>query len=445
MPASGGVPASGLSGRDRDFFVRGANALMLSTVLSSAFGFAFWVVAARVYSPHELGQDSAAISALLMLSNFAQLNLFFGLTRFVPIAGRFARRLVVAAYAACSVASVLLAAGFLLIAPHFSDLEMLARGPGAKAIFIGAVVLWGLFALQDAVLAGSRKADWIPVENALFGLVKLGSLLLVAGHIRAGVFTSWNVAVLLAVVPVNYLLFRRVLPRAAATAEGHTLHLTRVARFVAVDYVGTLFLQLYTTALPLLVVALLGAEANGRYYVAYVIVSALDLLSVNLATSLLVEGARDEGQLGVLSRRTVRRVVAIVVPAVAFMVLSASYLLAVFGAQYAEGSSTTLRLLALGSLPRAVGIVYMSTLRVRRRVSGVVLIQAGTATVIIVAAAGFAPWLGVIGVALAWLLGHTAVAVAVAPKLFRVLRGEGGPPSASPDVAARLSSAGQLT
>ena len=47
--------------------VRSAYALILSTLASGVLGLAYWVLAARNYPPRELGEASAAISAMIML------------------------------------------------------------------------------------------------------------------------------------------------------------------------------------------------------------------------------------------------------------------------------------------------------------------------------------------------------------------------------------------
>jgi hypothetical protein len=295
--------------RAGDPLLRSADALILSTVAASGFGIAYWIVAARAYPEHVLGEQSAAISTMLMLSNFAQMNMFFTLGRFVPTAGRATGRLIASVYATSAALSVVLGIGFVAVVPLLSEnLSALFTGPAMAVAFVFGVALWSLFALQDGVLTALRRATWVPVENALFGLVKLVMLVVFAGvFVSGGIFASWTIPTLLAVVPVNLLIYRRVLrARAAPDAPSGAFSFRSIRRFVAVDYVSGLFLQSYTTALPLVIVATLGARANAEFYVAYVVIAAVDLVSVNLATSLLVEGAHDEARLAEYTRRILR-------------------------------------------------------------------------------------------------------------------------------------------
>ena len=405
-----------------DPLFRSGYALVLSTIVTSILGVAYWIVAARLYPAHELGEASAAISAMLMLSNVAQVNLFHGLTRFVPAAGAATGRLVASAYAASGVAALVLATLFVIVAPRISDRLTFLDGALAGAGFVAAVALWGVFALQDGVLTALRRAGWVPLENALFGIVKLALLVGLAETMtHGGIFVSWNIPVLLAVIPVNLLIAWRLLPRRATEPAPSTLRPRNVARFVAVDYVGSLLLQTYTTALPLLIVALLGAEANATFYVAFVIIVALDLLSSNLSTSMVVEAARDERRLAEYARRVLRHATALLLPVVLCLVVGAPWLGLVFGERYSHGSPVVLQLLALCSLPRMLTIVYVSAMRVERRVGRVVAVQAATSVLIIGLTLILAPSAGVTGVAIAWACGHTAVALTRLPWLFSLL------------------------
>lgn len=426
MAASEHSPRRSLLGRlpwITDPMFRSAYSLILSTATSSLVGVVYWIVAARAYSPRQLGEGSATISAILLLSGFAQLNLFYALARFLPQAGRSATRLLLRSYAANCVAAVVLGTAFVTIAPRLThNLSYLERGPAYGTLFVAAVAGWGVFALQDAVLPALRRSAVVPVENALYGVAKLALLVLFAVvWARDGIAASWYLPVLLAIVPINVLVFGRYLPAMAVTGTGVEIRFRDVRRFVAVDYLGSLFLQTYSNALPLLVVGVLGADANATFYVAEVIVGVLDLVSVNLATSLLVEGAAEEGRLAEYTDRMLRRGGAAMAAAVAVLVLVAPYVLAIYGGRYAEQSTTTLRLLALSALPRLLHIIYTSAMRVQRRVGQVVRIEALTSGLVLGLSLVLMPSLGVPGVALAWLGAHIVVAATLLPWLRAVL------------------------
>src|SRR6185295_11028741 len=98
--------------------------------------------------------------------------------------------------------------------------------------------------LQDAVLTGIRQAVWLPLENGVYGLAKIGLLVALAPvAMQYGIVASWIVPALVIVVPVNLFIFCVLLPRHAKSsrAEPGGQSARTVARFVGGDYLGSVF------------------------------------------------------------------------------------------------------------------------------------------------------------------------------------------------------------
>ena len=293
------------------------------------------------------------------------------------------------------------------------------------AVFVIRVAAWCVFVLQDSALTATRQAAWVPVENGLYGVVKLGLLVAFAGYAGAsGILASWALPAAACIIPINLLLFRRFIPRhLEARHDSPPFPLTprRVARFVGGDYVGSLFNQALISLMPLLVVAVVGSADGGHFYVAWTVATTLDLLASNLATSMTVEGALAEERLAHYGREILRRIGTVLVPIVAVTVLGAGVLLGFFGSDYRSNSATVLRLLALATLPRAIATVYIGLCRVERKVSRIAAVQAAQAILVLGLAAVLVPAVGIVGAGVAALVGQSVVAVGVLPRLRRRL------------------------
>ncbi|TYP87212.1 lipopolysaccharide biosynthesis protein [Blastococcus xanthinilyticus] len=430
---TGGGPLRRLALHDPLF--RNGFALVLNVGLTTLLGVAFWVVAARQYTAEDVGRGSALVAALLLLSNIGQLGLANGLVRFLPAAGAHGAGLLRRGYAFSALASACLGAGFALLAPALSpELAFLGAGPVPVLAFASAVVVWSVFALQDAAIIGLRRAVWIPVENSGYGLLKLALLLPLAVLVPGvGVFVAWVLAAVVLLGPVNAALFRRWLPRHAATADTdqQPVHRLRdLLRFITFDYAGQVCFMAATSALPLLVVALLGAASNAHFYIAWTIAVSLDLLSVTLTQSLTVEAALRPARLPDLLRRLLPRLVLLQAGAVTVLLLGAPLVLSLYGPGYEAEATTPLRLLALAVLPRAVVVVTIAVLRVRRRTRRILAIQAVTGAGVLGLAAVLAgPW-GLTGVTFAWLATQTVLALVLLPALARLVRAGTGAPAA---------------
>src|SRR5262249_55428525 len=64
----------GILGRNRDL-LRNAGSLAATTGLTSAFGFGYWIYAARVFPQEAVGYGSAAISAMTLLGTVGMFGL----------------------------------------------------------------------------------------------------------------------------------------------------------------------------------------------------------------------------------------------------------------------------------------------------------------------------------------------------------------------------------
>jgi O-antigen/teichoic acid export membrane protein len=417
-----------------DPLLRSAYSLMFSSALTAALGMAFWIVAARLFAPAAVGRDAALISAMMELSVICQLNLGNALIRFLPGLGVRSARAVLAAYALSGTAAVVLGGAFAVIAPFTSgDFHLLRHWPFATT-YVAAQVLWGWFVLADAALAAVRQASWVPLENGVWALLKLLGLPIAAGlGFAHGIFLAWVVPVCVVLIPTNYLLFRRLLPRHSRHARPAGSLLDRLGRrrlfgFVAQDFGGTVLFNASTTVLPLLVVAVLGSAANAYFYIPFAIIVAFDMMFNNVGVSLIVEGAFAEEDIRRLARAVVRRFGFMLMPGTLLIFLAAPVLLAPFGPAYVAESTGVLRILAFASLFRASIILFCAIARLHGRGLPILAVQAALMTSLLLAATLLARPLGIEGVALAWLASHAVVAAVTLPSMRRFLRARASTP-----------------
>ena len=198
---------------DGEPLLRNGHVLTLSSLLAATLGAAFWVFATTWYSTGTVGRSYAALSAVMLLSGFGQLNLADVLVRFVPAAGRHAGRLALRCYAASSLCTAGLAVAFLFLVPVVAPGLGYLRDPVTAVCFVAGAVGYSIFVLQDGALTGLRRTGWVLGENALFAAVKAG-LLALCGILAlgAGILASWVGGLVVALVVTNVFLFRHAVP-----------------------------------------------------------------------------------------------------------------------------------------------------------------------------------------------------------------------------------------
>ncbi len=405
---------------------RNAYALMLNTGVSGLLGLAFWLVAARFYTESAVGRGSAAIAAMKLLAGLTAVTLTGALARFIPVAGHTTRWLVLRTYGGSSVVVATAATAFLLTldlwGPSYRFLHGALNGLG----FILAVVAWSLLTLQDGVLTGLRSALWVPVGNLAFSAVKLGLLVVLAAAVpTAGVFVSWVAAIAVSVVPLAWLVLRRLIPRHVRTTR-HTAgppSLREMGRFLAGDYTGSLFSLAVVYLVPVLVASQVSAADNAYFYIATTIGGTVNLLALNMGASLTVEGAHDPAQLAHHTRAALRRMARIMVPVCLALFVCAPYLLGVFGPGYAQAATPLLRMFAVGAALRVVMEVYFAVLRAQSRTSGLAAMQGLLCVLVLGLTLVLLPRTGLIGAGVAEVASLTVIVAIASGRLRRVLRG----------------------
>ncbi|MEU1388342.1 MULTISPECIES: hypothetical protein [unclassified Nonomuraea] len=408
-------------------------ALMANTVVTGTLGMGYWLLAAHFYTPEEFGRGQAVITAMRLFASLTALGFVGALARFLPVAGRRTPELILRGYGLAAATGGVAALGFLLTLPLWGKTYSVLAGFGPGLFFLASVLVWAVFTLQDVVLTGLRKATWVPVNNLVFGLVKMGLLVALAGALPdGGIFVSWMIPTALALIPVNWLIFGVVVPRHVKSLG--TAHeppgLRQIGRFLAGDFPGTLSILAIVYLVPVVVATKVGEATFGRFSMAHTLASMIELLAMNMAVSLTVEGSFDRSKLALNCRRALRRGFMIVTPIIVVAIIGAPLILTVFGAEFADEGSTLLRLMALAVLPRVLIEVYLSALRAQSHARTLALVQIGLAVLVLVSTVALFPRFGVNAVGYGLLFSELLVALLIFGNLRKILKfGETGQPT----------------
>jgi aminoglycoside phosphotransferase (APT) family kinase protein len=384
---------------------------------TSALGFVFWVLAARLYTTESVGVNSALLAAAIFVANLSHLNLTTALNRLLPGTGEATGRLIVRFY--LTGLATALAAG--LAFSWFAGMWLSARGivesgPFGIPGFTVATVTWCMFVLQDSAIAGLQRGVRPPIETMIFTFTKIVLLIGFAGLLpRFGIIASWTISVLVVVLPANILIFRILVPAHAGTAEGRTepAEKSPIAGFVAGDHIATVIGTAPLIVLPLMVLVRDGATSTAYYSVPWAMAYALYLVGRNAAAQLPAEDAADGIRLNMRSWRGFVRSARLVVPVAVLLAVGAPYLLRLFGPGYAAEGTVLLRLVCLSAIPHLVVASYLGVLRAQQRTRVLILVAALLSLFVLAFSHLLFDLYGINGIGLAWLVSQTAVALVV--------------------------------
>lgn len=392
---------------------RSASALILSNIANGVLGLLYWILAARLYSAEAVGQGAAAVAGLLLVSMLGWSGLQSTLIRFIPASGRGTMRLARTAYIAASAIGLLCGGALLLVAVLFIEpLRFLTDYLGAG--FFSAILVWTVFSLQDGILIGLRRAGWVPLENTIFGLVKIG-LLVTFSALGSGawvIFASWSIAALIVAVPVNLWLFLKFIPEHAKSNVHRTgeFTATEIVRFSTGNHASQLLVGLPDGLMPIIVLHLLGPQANAYFYVPRTMILSLRQVAISVGNALTAEGAADERYLTQLTQKAGMFTAAVFLPLILALLFQSRAILQTFGPEYVENGVRLTQLFAIGLIPLAFTSLYMAVARVRRQVTRLVVLGVVWSGLSISLSVTLIPEFGIEGAGMAWLISHASTA-----------------------------------
>lgn len=413
--------------RERGFLVRTAAALVSTSFLTSALGFIYWAVAARLFPPSNIGEAATAIAAMNVIAPLTTLG--FGTLLLAELPTMSARRAelvsTLALFSGVSGGGLALICA-LVLPPEFLGLPGVGRDGGTTLLFGAAVAVQSVGMMLDSALlsvAGGGPQLW---RNTTLAVVKLGLLavfaLTLSQHGSLSIFASWFWANVVSIVAITVWLARtrRVTVRRMWPSRW-ALH---GLRFVAAQHHAlNLALQMPFFSMPIVANVTLGSDGAGYLYSTWSIAGFVFVLPLALSTALFASGARDRSTFLMELRFTLRYSLAACLAANLVILPLGALVLHVFGKAYADNGHTTLILFCLAGFGLIVKDHHVTIARVIGHVGREAIWVWGLTVCELAAAWVGASLHGLIGLAEGWLLAVVLEAVVFAPAVLRAYRG----------------------
>ena len=397
----------------RDPLLKNSIFIMLTSISGAGFGFIFWMLAAKLYTPQDVGIATALISSMALLVLLSRFGLDFSIIRFFPGADK-SRIFSTSALITTSFAilfGVIFIAGVDIISP---ELGSLLKSPQNAALFLIFLAASSVTALTAISFIAIRKAAFQFLQSIIVGSRILFLIPLIAlGAI--GIFGAVGISFVLALAAALVLLVRSGVRPRLVIDRGF---LNEAFRFSAGNYLAGLFVAAPNMILPIMVLNVLGAEQAAYYYIAYAIASLLFMIPGAISMSLFVEGSHGEA----LKRTVVKSLVVIfslLVPAAVVLYVCGGWVLGMVGAEYAAGGAGVLRVMVAASLFVGVNSVYFAIKRVQKDVRGIVVLSGVVFVLLVGLGYVFMLMFGVVGVGYAWLAGNGVGCVCVGVMVWR--------------------------
>ena len=417
----------------QDRLVMNSFFIMLSNASMGVLGFLFWIVATRVYHPDQVGIATTLVSAGILIASAGQMGFNISFVRFLPTSERRSDE-INTGLAVVFLTSLIIGVGYVAVVPSVvQQLHFLRSDPWEAAAIVAFIAMGAVNVSTDSVFIAFREAKYnVVVDGLLQGTIRLVLPILLVGLGTFGLFASYGVASLSAVVASVVLMMWRYSYRPRPAISRAILR--HMFRFGLTNYLAELCTMVPVLLLPLIVIRARGSAAAGYFYLALTIANMIFMAGQAVGQSLLAEGSHRDASLGDLARRA-GRLQLVMLAGTLVLMAGAHRILFVFGRAYAAHASLCLVVL-LASTP-AVGMRNWSIalLRLRHQLRPVLAANVCLAVIPCVLAALTARH-GLVWVAVSWLAGNLVAGLVATSALLGSRRRTGSPVAAVATSAA---------
>ncbi len=376
--------------------------LIGSTFVLSGFGFFFWTIVSRFYAAQDIGLGVTIVTSMELIVSLSLLGFSVALIRYMP-AEKDQATMAGSAMLLSGLIALVISAVFILGLGIFSPKLAFIRENMLFAImFVLFTPVYTFFILIEAVFIVLRKSRMVLFKNLVYSLLKLCFPLLFVSLGAFGVYSSWTVASLLALMfAVFFLPFRfRLRIRFGVIAK--------MFRFGIANHAANLFSMCPNLILPLIITNMLSPEMTAYFYIVLMMAGLLYIIPNALSSPFIAESSRNPETLKANTLKAWKFVGLILGLGVLIVLFAGKYLLLIFGEQYSVNGTGLLQLVALASIPGSFNIIYSSIKNVQHKIRTVVLLNFCRALGIISLTVVLLSY-GLIGIGFAWLGTESAI------------------------------------
>lgn len=391
-----------------DSLYRNSIYLMASTFIMAFFGFFFWIINARLYTPEQVGIATTLISVMTLIASFSNLGLNVGLVRFLPGSDR-KNELINSSFVLSSLTAFVLSVGFLAGLHVFSPSLLFVRENPIYAVsFILFVVALANNTIAESLFVAYRSAKYTLVKNSVLSIVKLALPVVLIAFGAYGIFTAVGLANLISFFVSILILLIIFAYKFKLTNIFNDIK--KIGPYSFKNYLSNTIGSLSSLALPLFITNSIGPSETGYFYIVYMISSLIFVIPMSVTQSLFAEASTNEESIKLSIRKAYIIVMYLLVPVILLTFALGKLVLSFFGDAYAENAYSLLLILAVSSFFLSINGIAATILRLKNKIRIIIALGALTSVLILSLSYLFIN-LKLLGIGLSWIIGQAAISI----------------------------------
>lgn len=327
-----------------DSLYRNSFWLMAAQFIGAGIGFFYWIIAARTYTPRQIGLATALLSAASIINGLS--NLGFGMTLIRYLSGSAKKENEInTAFTISAVMAAVLGLIYLWKLSIFSPEVIIftTTFPALLVLFIFFPIN-AINGITDSVFTALREAHWVFLSILTQSIVKLIAILLLVGLGAWGVLGSNILGVFAAFVfctaVIGYKYSIQFKP------EFNKEVFLKVKKFALANYIYALISTIPSLLMPILITNLLSAEQAAYYYMPSMLGGLFTVIPATISRSYFTESSYS-GEIQSI-KKPLTFCISLLLPSMLFIIIFGSTILQLFGKGYAAAGYELLVLIMCG-------------------------------------------------------------------------------------------------
>ena len=338
--------------------------LIADSIVLTAFGFFFWTINARLYSPEQVGLASTLLASAELLGALSLIGFDVALIRYLA-ASKEKNAMVNSCFSLAGLMAFLIGSLFVLNINILYPKLILLKKNIFGILFVMFVLFGTLSSLMETVFIALRKSRLVFFKDMIFSVLKIVFTFFLVFLGAFGIFSSWMIAVAASFVIGLFFLEYKL------RFEIHKSIVVKMMKFSLSNYLANFLSYAPGLILPLMITHFISPVATAYFYIAWMITTMLFIIPGSIAKSLLAANSAKNSIANL--RKSAKFTFVLLVPAAIAVVLLSKYLLLLFGKGYSENAFMLLQILALSSMPYAFNILYITKKNLEHKIKHVVL------------------------------------------------------------------------
>lgn len=362
--------------------LRNSGFLIVNSFGSTALGFLFWLVVARTADTAQVGIGAAYITSITFLANVGQLGLGVAVIRFAKAMHWRQSQFINTCLSIVASITILSALAFAFgTSIWLPELTILSQINGQLLLFVAASLAFSIGQFLDRVFIAYETTQLMFARTMAANLLRVVLIIpLVYWFGATGFPVAVGIGALISIA-VSFIFFMpRILPGYQFRLEIEWNLVYDKLLYSISNLVSIVLWTAPQTIYPLIIVKLLGAEANAHFYISWMLANLLFVIPTSISTSTFARSVSDPDQYAKKFWQTMWLTVGGLVPIVIVMAGSSKLLLSVFGQAYVEAGRPLLILFLLSAFPYAVNTFFIVHHRIQKNIRSVILLS-GSVTI----------------------------------------------------------------